>query len=104
MAMPEETRRETAVGSDDDFPKYPRGFDFLGYLLQRLDAMEANLRQEVKADISKLETKIDNLQDNLQDRIERVHQETHSITRWAIGIFIALIVGFAAVLLPLLLN
>lgn len=112
MAVPEEARKETAAGAEDGGSWFSGSFNPIGYLLQRLDHLEAmirqvetNLRQEIKQSEARTEEKfsrVDEKFDRVDAKLEQLNGRVHNLTLWAIGALFTMIVGFIAILIPLL--
>ncbi|TDA67205.1 MAG: hypothetical protein D9V47_10885 [Clostridia bacterium] len=112
--MPQEATKEIAVSGEQE--TITGSFDAFGYLLTRTDAMEAGLRKEIQATRTELKEEISGVRQEIggvrqelkqeisdvRQEIGGVRQELRAVTRWAIGIFITLIAGFIAVIIPLL--
>ncbi|TDA69701.1 MAG: hypothetical protein D9V47_04880 [Clostridia bacterium] len=126
MAVPEEARKETAAGAEGGGSWFSGSFDPIGYIFQRLDHLEAmirqvetNLRQEIKQSEARTEEKFNRVDENFSrvyekfdrvdekfDRVdaklEQLNGRLHNLTLWAIGALFTMIVGFIAILIPLL--
>lgn len=109
--IPEEIKKEAAVTGKDYFTwgRWLRNFDVVGYMMHRMDAMETSLRNEIKAGDAELSDAIQSLHSEMQagdaglrSEMQSLRSEMHTITKWSMGIFITLIVGFAAVIIPLI--
>jgi archaellum component FlaC len=100
----EETRRQLAVGSEEQGFTFRTSFDpfnmimqqlgklddKLGKLDEKIDTKIDGLRREMDAKINKLDAKID-------ARVDGLHQELHNTTRWIIGTIVA-VAGVAVAL------
>ena len=74
---------------------------------KKIDKVELNLNaridkveQNLNARIDKLETRID----KVDERIDKVHIEIISMKKWAIGMFIGVILTIAALAIPNIIN
>ena len=105
------TMEEQAAGTEDgkltDF-----GYYFLG---QKIDTQIGELRQEMKSEINGLRSDIHGLRQEVKSEINGLRQEVKSeinglrqefanLQRWATNIFITMVVGFAGIVITILLT
>ena len=94
------TMEEQAAGTEDgkltDF-----GYYFLG---QKIDTQIGELRQEMKSEINGLRSDIHGLRQEVKSEINGLRQEFANLQRWATNIFITMVVGFAGIVITILLT
>ena len=100
--------QENGNGNDEKKSNRYNFSGFENYLLHRLDSLEYGLRQEIYNNRDRIDNNRDRIDsnrdkiDNNRDKIDNNRDKLDKVLMWAIGIFFTMIVGFAAVLVPLL--
>jgi len=108
VMVEESTRQETASASEGaEFAPWMLVMRQLDRMDRRMDHLDARVDQlairidQVNARIDRLDEKFSARMDQLSDRMDRLDDKLSSVKLWAIGMVVAVIVGFGGTIVAL---